>query len=520
MSDTDRFDQTYQALLDWASQAQQAGWLSDDDIKAIQQLETAHAESLFENQRPLLVAFFGGTGAGKSSLLNRLAGQPVAQVGIVRPTSHHVTLYLHNSYRDSLHEQALPTEQTRIVYHDDDSKKAFAWLDMPDIDSTEQDNRAIVESWLPFIDWLIYVVTPDRYQDDLGWQFLQARENRHAWLFVMNHWDEGVPEQWQDFVQRLGEQGFEKPIVLRTSCTKTLPDDDFPKLEQHLQQALKEHGLEGLQQVALQRQWQALKQQIDSLVAKLEQPQVWQTLHEDWQTQTRDGIQALQRLLEDNLMLACRQWQADEAANGRPPALQPVEEANESAQLNQICNLRCRQHLQALSLSLENRFIAHQLPEPPARTLLQHWQPTAEQQLQQAITSALARALDKPGSLLTRLLRRTASLLQWLLPLSAAGWIAYHVVTRFLAGTSGEQAFLGVNFAIHSALLLGLAWLIPWFILRQTRPSYAAAACRDVKQGIKHGCKEVGESLDSTWQSLQTEKARQLQTLQKLVSNL
>ena len=53
------------------------------------------------------------------------------------------------------------------------------------------------------------------------------------------------------------------------------------------------------------------------------------------------------------------------------------------------------------------------------------------------------------------------SSLSWILPLTAAGWAVFYVVVRYYAGTQGEQEFLGANFAIHTALLILLTWLIP-----------------------------------------------------------
>ena len=51
---------------------------------------------LFSNaERPLVVGLFGGTGVGKSSLLNRLADADIARTGVVRPTSMEITVYLH-----------------------------------------------------------------------------------------------------------------------------------------------------------------------------------------------------------------------------------------------------------------------------------------------------------------------------------------------------------------------------------------------------------------------------------------
>ena len=55
---------------------------------------------------------------------------------------------------------------------------------------------------------VVYVVTPERYRDDVGWRILLERENKHGWMFVMNRWDEGDPSQRDDFNRMLRAAGF------------------------------------------------------------------------------------------------------------------------------------------------------------------------------------------------------------------------------------------------------------------------------------------------------------------------
>ena len=78
------FASHFQAFSDLCDQAHQDGWISDEQLKSLQHMELQQAESLFAEQthRPLLIGLFGGTGVGKSSLLNRLAGESIAKTGV------------------------------------------------------------------------------------------------------------------------------------------------------------------------------------------------------------------------------------------------------------------------------------------------------------------------------------------------------------------------------------------------------------------------------------------------------
>ena len=180
----------------WAKQAHAAGWINTDTLGQLSHFDTRTPDSLFSTTmlveqkatRPLIVAFMGGTGVGKSTLLNRLAGKPIAKADVVRPTSREVTLYHHQTVT----MQHLPEQQLaniNVSQHDNAANQQVVWIDMPDFDSTEQRNKQLVFQWLPYIDVLIYVVSPERYKDEKAWRLLLAEGAKHAWLFVFNQWD-------------------------------------------------------------------------------------------------------------------------------------------------------------------------------------------------------------------------------------------------------------------------------------------------------------------------------------------
>ncbi|GAH45334.1 unnamed protein product, partial [marine sediment metagenome] len=95
----DGFTDRFRRVRAWAGNAHTLGWLLQADIAGLDRIETESAGDLFReaDRRPLLVGLFGGTGVGKSSLLNRLAGQQIAKTGVTRPTSIQATMYVHRS---------------------------------------------------------------------------------------------------------------------------------------------------------------------------------------------------------------------------------------------------------------------------------------------------------------------------------------------------------------------------------------------------------------------------------------
>ena len=226
----------------WAETAQAEGRLSKDAALPLVEIDSRSADSLFAGQqssngtgRPLIAAFMGGTGVGKSSLLNRLAGEAIAKAGVERPTSREVTLYLHHALTIAQLPVGLPLDSVKICRHQRAQTQNIVWIDMPDFDSIELGNQRQVLEWLPHIDVLLYVVSPERYRDNKAWQLLLAEGAKHAWLFVMNQWDRGLLVQQQDFIQQLQKAGFDNPLVFCTSCTEP-EGDDFADLFAQLQQ--------------------------------------------------------------------------------------------------------------------------------------------------------------------------------------------------------------------------------------------------------------------------------------------
>ena len=107
-----------QRLDIWVELAISQGWLVDNAGDTLEQATLATPGQLFDqSNRPLVAGLFGGTGVGKSSLLNRLAGEPVARVSAERPTSRNITVYVHRSISVDHLPQNLPLERMRTALH-------------------------------------------------------------------------------------------------------------------------------------------------------------------------------------------------------------------------------------------------------------------------------------------------------------------------------------------------------------------------------------------------------------------
>ena len=147
---------------------------------------------------PLLVLLLGPTGAGKSSLLNTIAGAEVSEAGVLRPTTKDAVLYASegDSHRilASGRLAAIAKERLRLVAALA-STHGIAVIDAPDIDSVERDNRELADVLVEIIDLCVFVTTATRYADLVPWEVLRrVRERGLPLVVVLNR----LPADEQD----------------------------------------------------------------------------------------------------------------------------------------------------------------------------------------------------------------------------------------------------------------------------------------------------------------------------------
>lgn len=198
------------------------GVLDPDELEDIEDIAERVEERRGFPGDTFVLALAGGTGAGKSSLLNALAGEDVSSVSAVRPhTEHAVAL--------------VPPEASYelVAFLDDlaindrvelDRFTEMAIIDLPDQDSLVSSHRELVWEVLPEVDAIAWVVDPDKYHDQT---FLDdyvgglAAYQDQA-VFVLNKVDllgEGdADEVTADLIGQLELRGIVEPTVFATAA--------------------------------------------------------------------------------------------------------------------------------------------------------------------------------------------------------------------------------------------------------------------------------------------------------------
>lgn len=152
-------------------------------------------------EAPLVVATFGGTGTGKSSLVNALIGEEVTTSGRQRPTTRQPVLIAHS--QTPLQEMGLPLEDVEVIQRDADLLRDIILLDCPDPDTAEGASPGShlerLRALLPYCDVLLYVSTQQKYRSSRVSTELKTAAAGCRMIFVQSHadLDEDIREDWK-----------------------------------------------------------------------------------------------------------------------------------------------------------------------------------------------------------------------------------------------------------------------------------------------------------------------------------
>jgi GTP-binding protein EngB required for normal cell division len=186
-----------------------------------------------------VVALAGGTGSGKSSLFNALAGATFSPPGVTRPTTRHSHACVWGM------EGAAPlldwlSVQRRHRYarasaldEGETSLTGLLLLDLPDHDSVVSGSAAMVDRLVKLTDMLIWVLDPLKYADASVHQRYLVPLAGHAAVttVVLNQADTLVPDQVTDceadLRRLLDAEGLTETQILVTSATTGAGLDDL-----------------------------------------------------------------------------------------------------------------------------------------------------------------------------------------------------------------------------------------------------------------------------------------------------
>ena len=179
-----------------------------------------------------VMALAGGTGVGKSSVLNALAGEEVSPAKSVRPTTDAPVAWVPASKRDDLDALLDWLKVGSVVTHEGRELEDVAILDLPDIDSVRVEHRATVDALLPRIDAVTWIVDPEKYDD--------AREHAY-WRTLVQHAD-----RLRFVLNKSDRLTDAEALVVANDLRARLVADGIPRPQLHVVSAVRGTGIDGL----------------------------------------------------------------------------------------------------------------------------------------------------------------------------------------------------------------------------------------------------------------------------------
>ncbi|MET7297069.1 YfjP family GTPase [Streptomyces griseoloalbus] len=204
-----------------------------------------------------VVAIAGATGSGKSQLFNALAGVPISETGVRRPTTAAPIACSWSDGAASLIERlGIPPRLRRrplqATADADERLRGLVLVDLPDHDSAAVQHREQVDRVLGLVDAVIWVVDPEKYADAmLHERYLRPMAAHAEVMFVVLNQIDRLPgeaaEQVLDDLRRLldedgivlGEYGEPGTGVLALSA---LTGDGMGELREALGRFVAERG--------------------------------------------------------------------------------------------------------------------------------------------------------------------------------------------------------------------------------------------------------------------------------------
>ncbi|MBL4849784.1 MAG: dynamin family protein [Planctomycetes bacterium] len=252
-------------------------------------------EALRGPDDPPLVVIAGGTNVGKSTIFNWVVGSDVASSSPLARHTKAPTVYVHGAELGLLREGSFLPSYERLklesrddpareeslgegasayflLTHERDEVKGVVLVDSPDIDSTHARNREVAEDLLFLADVVLFVATPEKYNDALCVDYMeQATRLRKGVVWALNKGaDEAVADDLRGAI-RTQARGKEPPKLLELPY---LPKPD-PKSDaafcRELRQAVVTPGREGaaLRRTARRGARLALAGDVESVAGRL-----------------------------------------------------------------------------------------------------------------------------------------------------------------------------------------------------------------------------------------------------------
>jgi GTPase Era involved in 16S rRNA processing len=204
---------------------------------------------------PLKIGIIGGTGVGKSTIINRLAGSEISVAHNQRPYTNKVIVYHFEDITpqfdsDNLHMITCPHDRKEISH--------LMLFDFPDYDSHLSEHRLMVQKLSQKLDIIVWVASPEKYADQSMIHMMSILvQSSKNYCFVLNKVDQLQTDESAQIIGHwlllLRQAGIiEAPIF--SFSARNDHDDMFESFQNWLFKKRSEYELEAITHANIENQ--------------------------------------------------------------------------------------------------------------------------------------------------------------------------------------------------------------------------------------------------------------------------
>jgi len=262
---TQQSKQNIQAIQAWAQSNVILMPSQKKEIAAwCEQLTLSFQQAL---ESPLKMGLIGGTGVGKSTLINRLAGEDISVAHNERPYTNKIVMY---HYKEL--DVSSISDNTIIPFgHDRSEISHIILFDFPDYDSHLTEHRVLVSEFSQNLDIIVWVASPEKYADQsmmsMMSTLLQSSKN---YCFVVNKVDQLNEHETMQVIghwhKLLGDSGINDAPVFAVSARFSSHTDQFELFRKWIMKKRKAHEITAIAQANIDHQIQQKNKQLTEMI--------------------------------------------------------------------------------------------------------------------------------------------------------------------------------------------------------------------------------------------------------------